>query len=133
MKKVPLFKVTGLFLIGILLGIFGNLINLLIPLQIRQTIDLKKLLGNSTNLKLIFGIVALLILSSIIDSISGFIISREGDKQITSVRLQLQNHLLKLPLSFFNNNMSGQLASRVINDATIVKNFISQSVPSFVN
>lgn len=74
MKKVPLFKVTGLFLIGILLGIFGNLINLLIPLQIRQTIDLKKLLGNSTNLKLIFGIVALLILSSIIDSISGFII-----------------------------------------------------------
>lgn len=133
MKRLSLFKITGTFLIGVLLGIFSNLINLLIPLKLKQTIDLKKLLGSSANLKLIFSILALLILSSIIDSISEFLISREGDRQITSIRLHLQNHLLKLPLRFFNENMSGQLASRVINDATIVKNFIAQAVPSFIN
>lgn len=133
MKKITLFKFTNPFAAGILLGIVGNVINLVIPLKIKQTIDLNKLLGNSKNFKLVFGIVALLLASSIIDAISGFLISREGDKQITNIRLQIQKHLLNLPLSFFNQNNSGELASRVINDATVVKNFVSQSVPTAIN
>lgn len=133
MKKITLFKFTNPFAAGILLGIVGNVINLVIPLKIKQTIDLNKLLGNSKNFKLVFGIVALLLASSIIDAISGSLISREGDKQITNIRLQIQKHLLNLPLSFFNQNNSGELASRVINDATVVKNFVSQSVPTAIN
>ena len=47
MKKIALFKITVPFLIGILFGIASNIINLVIPLKIKQTIDLKKLLSNS--------------------------------------------------------------------------------------
>lgn len=133
MKKIALFKITVPFLIGILFGIAGNIINLVIPLKIKQTIDLKKLLSNSNNFRLIIIIIILLFASSIISSLSDFLISREGDKEITNIRLKIQKHLLNLPLSFFNKNLSGELASRVINDSTVVKNFMAQSVPSFVN
>lgn len=133
MKKIALFKITVPFLIGILFGIASNIINLVIPLKIKQTIDLKKLLSNSNNFRLIIIIIILLFASSIISSLSDFLISREGDKEITNIRLKIQKHLLNLPLSFFNKNLSGELASRVINDSTVVKNFMAQSVPSFVN
>ena len=133
MKKIALFKITIPFLIGILFGIASNIINLVIPLKIKQTIDLKKLLSNSNNFRLIIIIIILLFAGSIISSLSDFLISREGDKEITNIRLKIQKHLLNLPLSFFNKNLSGELASRVINDSTVVKNFMAQSVPSFVN
>lgn len=133
MKKIALFKITVPFLIGILLGIASNIINLVIPLKIKQTIDLKKLLSNSNNFRLIIIIIILLVVGSIISSLSDFLISREGDKEITNIRLKIQKHLLNLPLSFFNKNLSGELASRVINDSTVVKNFMAQSVPSCVN
>ncbi|QYN59337.1 ABC transporter ATP-binding protein [Lactobacillus panisapium] len=133
MKKIALFKITVPFLIGILFGIASNIINLVIPLKIKQTIDLKKLLSNSNNFRLIIIIIILLFAGSIISSLSDFLISREGDKEITNIRLKIQKHLLNLPLSFFNKNLSGELASRVINDSTVVKNFMAQSVPSFVN
>ncbi|MCT3033273.1 ABC transporter ATP-binding protein [Pediococcus pentosaceus] len=133
MKELKLFKITTLFSIGLLLSVVGNFINLLIPLQIRRTIDLKKILDDPRSYQLILKLVCLLILGALIDAISEFLISREGDKQIANIRISIQKHLLGLPLSFFDENISGQLASRVINDASVVKNFMSQVIPSFIN
>lgn len=61
-----------------------------------------------------------------------FLISREGERQIANIRETLQTHLIKLPVSFFDNQDSGQLSSRVINDSVLVKNFITGVVPNFI-
>ncbi|MBM6586264.1 ABC transporter ATP-binding protein [Pediococcus acidilactici] len=132
MKTIKIFKITAWFIVGLFLSILSSFISLFVPLQIKQTIDFKYLNNQILGLRMMSGIVVLLLLSTVISAISDYIISREGDKQIANIRLKVQTHLLKLPLSFFNENLSGQLASRVINDSSVVKNFITQVIPTLI-
>ncbi|XRJ97388.1 ABC transporter ATP-binding protein [Latilactobacillus sakei] len=133
MKKIKLFRLNGLFILGIILSVISSFINLVIPLQIKKVIDFKQLISHKISWKLIAGVITLLVISTFVNTLSSFIISREGDKQIANIRLQVQSHLLKLPISFFNNQISGQLASRVINDSYVVKTFMTQVIPSLIN
>ncbi len=81
---------------------------------------------------LMIGIIVLLIVSTLTTAFSDFLISRAGEQQIAKVRLAVQSHLLHLPVSFFDDHLSGQLASRVINDASIVKSFMANTIPSTI-
>ena len=133
MKKIRLFRFNLLFEFGILLGIVSSAISLIIPLIVKNIIDIRGIVHNKVSLPSIVGIVTFLIVSMLITAMSNFMLSKSGDQQIKSIRVNIQEHLLSLPLMFFNDNLSGQLTSRVINDALVVKDFITTTVPTVIN
>ncbi len=132
MKAVKLIRLNHLFFMGLLFSIAGSIISIFIPLQIKKAIDFKISTSLKSYLPLIILVGLLLIFQTILTALGNFLISREGDRQITYIRRLVQNHLLYLPTSFFDNEISGQLASRVINDASIIKNFMTSIIPGSI-
>lgn len=65
-------------------------------------------------------------------AIGNFLISREGERQISKIRNMLQAHLIHLPIPYFDNQDSGRLSSRVINDSVLIKNFITEDIPQVI-
>lgn len=120
-------------MIGTTIGIVSSASSLLIPMELKKVIDFKNIVQSSHNqMPIYLSIFILLFFSTISNSISSFVISREGDRQVKKIRIMVQNHLINLPLSFFDNEISGQLASRVVNDTGTIRQFMTQSVPSFI-
>lgn len=84
------------------------------------------------NQPIIYVLIIFLFLQTILSAIGSFLISKEGERQIASIRSTVQSHLIHLPINFFANEESGQLASRVINDSVLIKNFVTVTIPQTI-
>lgn len=51
-----------------------------------------------------------------------------GQRIISDLRKKLFAHIHDLPISFFHNTPTGELISRIINDATLIQNAVSRSL-----
>lgn len=131
--KLKLYSITWRFILGIFLSITGTVVNIWIPLVVKQLVDGKKQITNHINLNVAIVICIAIILSALISSLSEYLISVSGDQKVADVRLQVERHLLTLPMSFFYDKKSGQLSSRIINDAEVVQNFMTNSIPLTIN
>ncbi len=54
------------------------------------------------------------------------------ERVIINLRIQLYSHLQKLPLSFFQQNRTGELLSRLTNDVTLVRDAATNQLTTFV-
>mgnify|MGYP001568549786 CR=1 FL=1 len=64
--------------------------------------------------------------------IKDLIFFKVGEKILVDVRLNLINHVLNLPASFFSKMTSGQLISRVENDVTVLQQVASSAFMEFI-
>lgn len=71
-------------------------------------------------------IVISFILKNIFSYISSYFIAYVEQGVIRNIRNDLYNHILKLPLSFFKNEKSGDIISRFTNDVNIIQASITQ-------
>lgn len=132
-KDLKLYAISWQFVIGIVLSIFGTLVNIWIPLIVIQLIDGKETIINHVSLNLTIIVCVFIILSAIIGSFSEYLLSVSGDLKVANVRIRVEKHLLTLPMSFFYNKKSGQLSSRIVNDAEVIQNFMTNSIPTTIN
>lgn len=130
-KLLELISINWKIIVGILINILGIVFNTIVPLAVKNFIDNNS--REEINLNWSFVIIVLLFLQAILTSIGTYIITREGDNQIAKIRLKIKRHLLKLPTSFFDNNNSGEISSRVINDVTLLRAFLTLNIPQMVN
>ena len=129
---MKLLKITPRLIIGILLSIIASLLNLYIPLLVRQFINLKKFIWSGISEKvLILGLV-IIIFNLVISTTSDYLISSEGDRQVCRMRLMLQKKVFQLPQQYFDQQISGNLTSRIINDVNILRNFLATTIPTTV-
>ena len=128
---MKLIKISHQLVIGIILGLLSSLIGLVIPLIIKQFVDFRRF--NHLKISLIVIGVILIISNMLITTISDYLISSEGDRQLKKIRLKLQEKSLKLPQSYFDRQISTQLTSRVINDSGILRSFLTETIPTTVN
>lgn len=56
-----------------------------------------------------------------------FMISWIGERVVADIRRKLYGHLLKLPPSFFEDNLAGEIQSRVTTDTTLLQTVIGSS------
>ncbi|MFT9267102.1 ABC transporter ATP-binding protein [Oenococcus sp.] len=126
-----LFKIDSIMGIGITIGLISSAIGSFIPLFIRQYINFQDVY-RSGNQYLIY-VTILVFMQSIISTISIYLISKSGERQILALRVTIKKHILRLPTFFFDNNRSGEISSRILNDTSIVRNFYTSSLPRFVN
>lgn len=129
-SQIKLFTITAGQIAAIILSCLGTFISLTIPLIVSKIIDGKCLLTTGKNY--IWQLAVLLIIGSIINAVSEYLLSVAGDSRIRRLRLRLQERLLNLPLKFFKNNNTGELISHVMNDALVIKDFSVNVIPSAI-
>lgn len=118
-------------IMGIAVNVLSIIVTILVPLTVKRFIDSNS--GDAIDFRWSYGIFGLLLLQAVLTSIGTYIITREGEKQVARIRMQIKRHLLSLPVRYFDDNNSGAISSRVINDATLLRNFLTINIPQMIN
>ena len=118
---------------GLFLIIIRSLSGLVLPYASKSLID------DIIPSKDIDGLTLLLIIvcsALLFQSISSFsltrILSVEAQHLISVLRAKVQKKLLTLPVSFFDNNKSGALVSRVMTDVEGVRNLVGTGLVQLI-
>jgi ABC-type multidrug transport system fused ATPase/permease subunit len=135
-KKKPKISIAKVFktivwprrkmlLVGFVLIIISRASAVVLPYSIKPIIDDVIGKGDFSNLKFIlFGVSASILVSAIISYILTMLLSVEAQHLISVLRANVQKHLLRLPTRYFDNQQSGKLVSRVMNDVEGVRNLV---------
>ncbi|GIO23349.1 ABC transporter ATP-binding protein [Oceanobacillus sp. J11TS1] len=125
-------KVPKLVLVlGLLGSILTTLVGLTIPLLTRELVDGFSIA--SLNWGFIAVIIGVFIVHALVDGLSAYALAYVGQKVVARLREFLWKKLIRLPVSFFQKQPSGESVSRVINDTGIVKDLVSQHFPQFIS
>lgn len=129
---MKLLKITPRLLWGILLSMIASLLNLYLPLLVRHFINLKQFAWSGLSKKVLLLGGLILIGNLLVSSLSDYLISSEGDRQVRQLRLRLQKQILRLPQKYFDQQISGNLTSRIINDVNVLRSFLTETIPAVV-
>ncbi|HWK24160.1 MAG TPA: ABC transporter ATP-binding protein [Ureibacillus sp.] len=116
---------------GLILSLFTTIVGLTIPMLTREFVDGFSLSTVSTSL--IIMIVGVFILQAVMDGVSTYLLAYVGQKVVANIRERMWLKMLRLPVSYFDKQQSGESVSRVVNDTGIVKDLISQHFPQFIS
>ncbi|MEN2994551.1 MAG: ABC transporter ATP-binding protein [Thermodesulfovibrio sp.] len=78
-----------------------------------------------------FGVVVLFTLRGTFTFINNYLMSSIGAKIVRTIRDALYKKLLKLPMSFFCKDTSGNLISKVLNDVDLLNRTVSHTIKDF--
>ena len=104
-----------------------SLIGLVLPWAMRDLVDsfFKTLsLANLDNIT--FWLIVLFIVQAVIGFFQNYQLIFVAQRVITDIRLEIQEHLMWLPLGFFNNSRVGELVSRVTNDVSVIQSALTE-------
>jgi len=112
-------------LLGLLLIIISKLSALVLPGASKYLMDDVVIQKDFDMLKLLLLVVGAAI---VIQAITSFLLTRllsvEAQHLISLLRAKVQKQILSLPISYFDNNQSGALVSRIMSDVEGVRNIV---------
>ncbi len=113
-----------------LLSLFaGNLIGLAFPKLVQFMVDAAFIDRDFTKLNRIgLIILASFALQAVFGFVRLYLFSFVSERVLADIRTKLYNHLLQLPLSFFDNRRTGELVSRVTSDTTVIQSITTSSL-----
>ena len=118
---------------GLLLIIFRSLSGLVLPYASKTLIDE---VIPSKDIEALVVLLTIVCSALLFQSISSFsltrILSVEAQLLISVLRAKVQQKLLTLPVSFFDNNKSGALVSRVMTDVEGVRNLVGTGLVQLI-
>jgi ABC-type multidrug transport system fused ATPase/permease subunit len=115
----------NILLLGFVLILVRSGLSIALPWSVKPIIDDVVAKGNVELLKLILiGVSISVLVSAVISYALTKILSVEAQHLISILRANVQKHLLRLPTRFFDNQQSGKLVSRVMNDVEGVRNLV---------
>ncbi len=122
-----------LLLLGLLLIVISRISGLALPVSSKYLMDeviAKHDLGYLKNMMLI--VTGAIIIQAVTSFMLTQLLSIEAQHLISELRANVQKHLLKLPVRFFDNNKSGALVSRVMNDVEGVRNLVGTGLVQLI-
>ncbi|WP_046179586.1 ABC transporter ATP-binding protein [Domibacillus tundrae] len=119
-----------LLVIGLSASVLTTIAGLLVPVLTKNLVDGFSVSSLST--PLIIAIGGAFIVQAIISGISIYLLSVVGQKVVSSMRDRMWVKLIRLPVSYFDKQSSGETVSRVVNDTSVVRDLISNHFPQFV-
>ena len=118
-----------LLFFSVLLSIIGSIFQLIVPLFTQNIVDnFSEVIKNKYYI-IVF--VFIFLLSSILNGLSIYLLTKLGENIIYSLTNKVWNHILRLKTSFFDKNSNGELLSRIIDDTKSINSFITEIIPSF--
>ena len=79
------------------------------------------------------GIGAAFIVQAIISGVSIYLLSFVGQKIVARLRERMWVKMIRLPVSYFDKQSSGETVSRIVNDTSVVRDLISNHFPQFIS
>ena len=118
---------------GLFLILIRSLSGLVLPYASKNLIDE---VIPSKDIQALTYLLIVVCIALLIQSISSFSLTRllsvEAQHLISILRATVQQKLLKLPISFFDNNKSGALVSRVMTDVEGVRNLVGTGLVQLI-
>ena len=119
--------------IGLVFIVIRSLSGLVLPYETKNLLDVVVPSGDMAELwKLIFLVAGAILIQAATSFILTRLLSVEAQLLIAQLRAQVQKKLLTLPISFFDNNKSGALVSRVMNDVEGVRNLVGTGLVQLI-
>jgi subfamily B ATP-binding cassette protein MsbA len=111
--------------IGLLLIIINRLAGLVLPGASKYLIDEVIAEGDIRLMKLLLaGVAAAIVVQSVSSYFLTRLLSVEAQHLISRLRSEVQQHIIRLPIRFFDNTKSGELVSRIMTDVEGVRNLV---------
>ncbi|MCQ6562083.1 ABC transporter ATP-binding protein [Paenibacillus mendelii] len=115
--------------IAIIMSVASTLIGLVIPLFTKNLVDGFSL--SSLSFSQIAGIAIIFIVQTVASGLSIYLLNRIGQQIVAALRDRLWRKLLVLPVTYYDNNRTGETISRMTNDTGVVKSLIAEHMTSF--
>lgn len=119
----------GLLLLGLVLIMIGRLAGLVIPASTKYLID--DIIGQG-NLNLLAPLVLAVLGATLVKGLTAFslihLVSKATQRFITDLRRKVQAHIVRLPVTYFDDNKTGSLVSRVMSDVEALGNLIGPAI-----
>jgi ATP-binding cassette subfamily B protein len=116
----------GVLAVVVALSLVGAGASLLQPLLVSQVIGFVQK-GQALGM-LVWALVALVLISAILNGIQHYLLQRTGTSVVLSARRQLVRRMLRLPIAEFDQRRTGDLVSRVGSDSTLLYAVITQGL-----
>ena len=120
----------SLFVMGLTFSLVTSAANLVLPLLTRDLVDTSK--WNKFNYHSMVIIIVIFVVQLVLGTLGGYILRYFGESVVKSLREKLWNHLLSLPISYFDENKAGESSSRLVNDTGVIKDLIASQFPNFI-
>ena len=122
-----------LIFIGLILIIISRLSGLVLPGASKYLMDNVIANNNLQELKILLLVVAgAITLQAVTSFLLTKLLSVEAQLLISKLRVQVQKQILTLPISYFDNNKSGALVSRIMTDVEGVRNLIGTGLVQLI-
>jgi ABC-type multidrug transport system fused ATPase/permease subunit len=122
-----------LLLFGLLLVAINRVAGLVLPLSTKYFID--TVLNHHHPEKLLL-LVGLVFFSTAVQAVTSFsltqLLSKAAQRMIADLRRQVQAHVGRLSVAFFDANRTGALVSRIMSDVEGVRNLVGTGLVEFV-
>ena len=122
----------GLLLLGFVLMAINRVSGLVLPGSTKYLVD--DVIGKR-HVQLLVPIVLAVIAATVIQGLTSFtltqLLSKSAQRMITDLRKQVQAHIGRLPVSFYDANKTGVLVSRIMSDVEGVRNLIGTGLVEF--
>src|SRR5579863_8207127 len=123
----------GLLILGFALMAVNRISGLVLPASTKYLID--DVIGKKQT-QLLLPIIAAVVGATIVQGLTSFaltqLLSKSAQRMITDLRKQVQAHIGRLSVSFYDANKTGALVSRIMSDVEGVRNLIGTGLVEFV-
>jgi ABC-type multidrug transport system fused ATPase/permease subunit len=123
----------GLLLLGFALMAVNRVCGLVLPASTKYFVDD---VANKRQVYLLTPIVLGVLAATIVQGLTSFtltqLLSKSAQKMITELRRKVQEHIGRLPISFYDTNKTGVLVSRIMSDVEGVRNLVGTGLVEFV-
>jgi subfamily B ATP-binding cassette protein MsbA len=122
-----------LLALGFVLMAINRISGLVLPASTKYLID--NVIGKK-QIQLLTPIVLAVLVATVIQGLTSFtltqLLSKSAQKMIAELRRQVQAHIGRLPVTFYDANKTGALVSRIMSDVEGVRNLIGTGLVEFV-
>jgi ABC-type multidrug transport system fused ATPase/permease subunit len=123
----------GILILGLLLTGVNTMAGLVLPLSSKFLFDN---VINKRQVELLLPLVLAVVAATAVKGLTSFtltqLLSKSAQRMITDLRKQVQAHIGRLPVTFYDANKTGALVSRIMSDVEGVRNLIGTGLVEFV-
>jgi len=122
----------GLLALGFVLMVINKLAGFVLPYSMKFLIDD---VMDHHHIERLAPLVSLVLLATLIQGVTSFsltqLLSKAAQRLIADLRQQVQTHISRLPVSFYDANKTGALVSRIMTDVEGVRNLLGTGLVDF--
>lgn len=120
-------------LLGLVLIIISRLTSLVVPGSTKFLVDN---VIDKNDMEMLKVLLAAVVGAVVVGAVTSYwltqLLSVEGQQLISKLRAQVQQHVLRLPIRFYDNSKSGALVSRIMADVEGVRNLVGTGLVQLV-